>query len=314
MVRRNLPNLKGKWLSFIAFWNKKIPGGDAHDLNSSLTRSRDLEGLFQKNDVAFTFTKCEDNAAKNWLRSKGWQEDEPFVTLLVRDSMYLQTVYPDQLWGYHDYRNSNVQDYIPAIDWLTENRVWVLRMGRHTKDKLEINKNRFVDYSFDTNQSDLLDVWLFANATAVISTATGLDCLAGLYRRPILFLNALPLIDMASYFNMTWVPKNLIWQKSKEPLNLSQSVKHTYYSQSEYINNGIEIVSLTPEEIKESVKEFWEDLRGGSYLSFSTIERQKQFWKILKTLPNYQKYHHFIHPKAKVGSFWLSAQGDKFLQ
>ena len=139
MVRRNLPNLKGKWLSFIAFWNKKIPGGDAHDLNSSLTRSRDLEGLFQKNDVAFTFTKCEDNAAKNWLRSKGWQEDEPFVTLLVRDPMYLQTVYPDQLWGYHDYRNSNVQDYIPAIDWLTENRVWVLRMGRHTKDKLEIN-------------------------------------------------------------------------------------------------------------------------------------------------------------------------------
>ena len=65
MVRRNLPNLKGNWLSYVAFWNKRIPGGHIHDLKSSLTRSRDLQGLFQENDVAFSFTKSEDEEARN---------------------------------------------------------------------------------------------------------------------------------------------------------------------------------------------------------------------------------------------------------
>jgi putative glycosyltransferase (TIGR04372 family) len=312
MVRRNLPNLKGKWLSYVAFWNKKIPGGHAHDLKSSLTRSRDIEGLFQKNDVAFTFTSSEVDACQDWLKSKGWQEGEPFVTLLVRDSNFLHVVKPEQIWSYHDYRNSDIKDFIPAVEWLIKNRVWVLRMGRHTKDKLEINKDRFVEYSKDPSKSDLLDIWLFANSTAIISTGTGLDYLGGLYRTPILFLNALPLFDLASYFNMTWVPKNLIWSASKEPLNLQQSVEHTYYDQCDYTKNGIEVVDLTKLEIKESVKEFWNRLHEVSSETGYEIERQNKFWKTIINLPRYKEYHEYIHPEARVGPYWLSAQDDRF--
>jgi putative glycosyltransferase (TIGR04372 family) len=314
MVRRNLPNLTGKWLSYVAFWNRKIPGGHAHDLKSSLTRSRDTQGLFQKNDVAFTFTKLEIDACQNWLKSKGWQEGEPFVTLLIRDSTYLHVVKPEQNWDYHDYRNSDIKDFVPAVEWLTKNRVWVLRMGRHTKDKLEIHEDRFVDYSKELSKSDLLDIWLFANATAIISTATGLDYLGGLYRKPILFLNALPLFDLASYFDMTWVPKNLIWSESKAPLNLQQTVKHTYYNHDEYLKNGIEVVSLTQSEIKESVKDFWERLQGVSNETSHEIERQNKFWKTLMTLPRYPEYHQFIHPEARVGAYWLSTKGDEFFE
>jgi hypothetical protein len=64
----------------------------------------------------------------------------------------------------------------------------------------------------------------------------------------------------------------------------------------------------------ESVKEFWETLRGVSDDSSSMIERQNQFWKILKKLPNYHEYHQYIHPEAKVGGYWLSTKGDKFFQ
>ena len=314
MVRRNLPNLKGNWLSYVAFWNKRIPGGHIHDLKSSLTRSRDLQGLFQENDVAFSFTKSEDEEARNWLRSKGWQDGEPFVTLLVRDSNYLQVIKPKQNWDYHNYRNSDIEDYRPAVEWLIENRVWVLRMGRNTKNELKINKNRFVDYSYDPCKSDLLDIWLFANATAIISTATGLDYLGGLYKRPILFLNSLPLFDLASYFHMTWVPKNLIWQSSREPLSLTQTVEHTYYIDNEYIENGIDIVNLTQHEIIESVKEFWHRLLYAPTEIPSAIDRQNKFWRALIKSPNYRKYHNYIHPEARVGSFWISAQDDKFFR
>ena len=69
MVGRSLTIMKGNWLGCVAFRNKKMPGGEAHDLKSLLTQSKDLEVLFQKNDVAFTFTKSEDTACQNWLKS-----------------------------------------------------------------------------------------------------------------------------------------------------------------------------------------------------------------------------------------------------
>jgi putative glycosyltransferase (TIGR04372 family) len=126
---------------------------------------------------------------------------------------------------------------VPAIDWLTDKYVWALRMGKLMSNQLVLEENRFIDYAHDVEKSDLLDIWLFANSTAIISTGTGLDYLGGIYRKPILFLNALPLLDLASYFDLTWVPKNLVWKKSGENLTLSESIENTYYTSEEYESN-----------------------------------------------------------------------------
>ena len=68
MVCRNLPVYP--WVYYLDRWNKIIPGGNEHQRPSSLTLSRDVEGLFQKNDVAFNFLREEEELAKNWMYKK----------------------------------------------------------------------------------------------------------------------------------------------------------------------------------------------------------------------------------------------------
>jgi putative glycosyltransferase (TIGR04372 family) len=79
-----------------------------------------------------------------------------------------------------------------------------------------------IDYSFDDSRSDFLDYWLFASGIGTISTGTGPDNISLLHKKPILFLNALPLSLFYSFADCIWVPKNLKWKSNNDELNLNE--------------------------------------------------------------------------------------------
>lgn len=313
MAKRSTLRVVGAWLKYVDQWNRLIPGGKDHQKLSSNSGSRDIEGLFQKFDCSLPFTKNEVESCKRWLRSKGWNEGEPFVTLLVRDSTYLQDLNPSIDWSYHSYRDSKIETYIPAIEWLTSQGVWVLRMGKLQSRQIKMNSKMMIDYAFDLEKSDLLDIWLFANSSAIISTGSGLDYLGGIYRKPILFLNALPLFNMASFFNMTWVPKNLVWKDSGEFLTLSETIEHDHNYTNEYKANGIEVEDLSTEVIKQSVIEFWQEVNLGVKYSQEGTEAQALFWDVFTKHSKFRERHNVVHKNANVGIFWLSKMGRRYL-
>jgi putative glycosyltransferase (TIGR04372 family) len=314
MAKRSSLRISGKWLSFLDDWNNFIPGGKLHTINSSLTDSRDVEGLFQQFDCSIPFLPLEDASCEGWLKSKGWKKGEPFVALLVRDSEYLNQTRPNLDWSYHNYRDSNIQTFVPALEWLASQGVWVLRMGKFMSTPLETKSNRVVDYAFDVEKSDLLDIWLFANSSAIISTASGLDQLGGIYRKPILFLNAMPLFDMASSYNMTWIPKRLRWRSTDQDLTLSEVLENSFYHTGQYIEKGIDIVNLSEEEILSYVIEFWQQESLGRVPKSNEVELNESFWQILEASPAFHVNHGWRHPKAKVSSSWLISMGVEFLR
>ena len=292
-------------VSVIGRWNSTLIGGKFHSLPSSLTDSRDIFGLFSKTDSSLSFTESEDSWMKSWLTTKGWQEGEPFVVLHVRDSKYLKHQLPGVDCSYHDYRNSKIMSYLKAVDWLTARGVRVIRIGRFPEEALPVNSSKVVDHASSSNQNDLIDIWLCANATFIISTASGLDYLGGIYRVPILFLNAIPLANIASYFHMTWVPKKLIYKESKVDFQLLDYLKHSYVTSEEYSKNGIEVIDLDEDEILNEVIDFWKNLDGNIAENISH-KTQDFFWQRLKEVPNYSKLHSFIHPRAQVSNRFLN--------
>jgi putative glycosyltransferase (TIGR04372 family) len=314
MVKRSSLRVLGDWLRYLDGWNRIIPGGGLHTMSSSLTESRDLEGLFQKFDCTIPFLPTEEANCEAWLESKGWTKGEPFVVLLVRDSAYLSQDHSNYDWSYHSYRDSDIKTYIPAIEWLASQGVWVLRMGKSMATRIHSKSIRIVDYAFEAKKSDLLDIWLFANSSAIISTASGLDYLGGVYRKPILFVNALPLLDLASFFDMTWIPKNLVWKKSGENLTLSETIQNTYYRSPEYKSNGIEVEDLSTEVIAQSVIEFWQKTSNTQKDSAGDIETQRLFWTIFTENPKFREKHKVVHKNARVGTFWLSTVGQRYLR
>lgn len=302
------------WFRYLDRWNQVIPGGSAHVLKSSLTQSRDTEGLFERFNATIPFLPEENELALKWLTSKGWTFGEPFICLLVRDPKFLEAFRTSSAdANYHDYRDSDIRTYLPAMEWLSSQGVWVLRMGKSMAHPLQLNSHRILDYAFDAQKSDLLDIWLFANSTGVISTATGLDQLAMIYRKPQLYVNAMPLGSIHTWSRMIWVPKNLRWGKSKQPLSISQYLEHSYYQLNEYAEAGIEIIDLSSDEILMVVKEFWWKICGSWGPTAVDTEKQKRFWEIFKSWVRYDKMHGVHHPSAVVGNDWLLSIDDEAL-
>jgi len=307
MIKQKL-KVKGTLVGIVGEWNRFIPGGKSHRREGSLTSSRDSQGLFQRFDARIPFSLAEDEKCKLWLKQFGWREGEPFICLLVRDSAYLNSTSlhrGDSGFSYHNYRDSSIDTYLSAIKFLTSQNVWILRMGRVMMTPLPKNMEKVIDYAFEGEQSDLLDIWLFANCLGCISTASGPDVIPWVYRVPQLNVNALPLTHAYSFTDSIWVPKNLFWKSTQTPLSISEYLDHGYLETNQYEESGIEIRDLSELEILEAAKEFWKSITNQSEIDQDYTDLQEEFWRSFRAWNGYDKLHGWIHPNFRVANFWL---------
>ncbi len=304
------------WVKWMDMCNRKIPGGESHYRPPGRTTgSRDLTGVVERTGVTMPFTKEETNKAKSWLKSKGWKEGEKFVALMVRDSGYLsaktQSNNQSQIQKHHEYRNSDIASYVKAAEWLADRDVWVLRMGQKMLNRIPSDHPKIIDYAFETGASPLLDVWIIANCHFGIATLTGMDSIAVAYRRPIVFVNAMPIAHLISWHNIIHVPKNMVYKSSGHPVPLKEHVAHYYFSTVDYESNDIELVDLTEDEILSAVQERYNSLLED--VESSVVDTQERFWNALKQVKRdsanrgcivYDDLHGWIHPSARVGQDW----------
>ncbi|AXX16260.1 TIGR04372 family glycosyltransferase [Leptospira borgpetersenii] len=274
--------------------------------------SRDKNGVLNSNTDLISFTKNENIFCKNWLKKRGWKEGEAFVSLMVRDSAYLQNYMSGRDFSYHNFRDTQINTYLSSVKLLVEMGYWVFRMGKVANERLDYNHERFVDYPFSRDQNDLLDVWLMAHSHFVISTGTGLDAVADIYRRPTLYLNLIPLSNINSWAYAITVPKYLKWKKTNKYLTFKEYLKNNYQHSEKYQEAGIMIENLSSEDISEAVLELESRLRGKWIETDEDKELQERFWKELKGWENFSKYHGWLHPEARVGSHFLNKVGSEF--
>ena len=272
------------WVRPLDYWNRWIPGGADHWRPSSITKSRDLDGYLERAGVKFSFLPRESEDGKKWLRDRGWREGEQFVCLLVRDSAYLDHAMTQEngYWKYHEFRDTDITDYESAILWLAEKGIWVLRMGKIMAKPLKIKHTKIIDYAFDLDRSDFLDVWLFANCDFCISTGSGPDAISDIFRRPLLLLNYIPLRDMFSWSYALHFPKKLFWQNNGYQLSLSDYIEHSYLSADEYHRAGIKIKDLSSENIQDAVQEMWSRLQGTWHDTDYSEKCNELFWRVFR--------------------------------
>jgi putative glycosyltransferase (TIGR04372 family) len=299
---------------WLAFYYISSSGKNLISPAREVNNSRDREGIFQKCNHQLEFNDKEKQIGMTYLSSHGVDENMSYVCLVVRDPSYLSSVgSKTKDWSYHSYRDSNLQDYKDATIALARMGYTIFRMGKVVESKLKVNHENVIDYATSDSRSDFLDMWLMANCKFCISTALGLDAVASCFRRPILFVNALPLKHMLTSQEHVFVPKHLKWKQTGVKLSVEEYLQHSYNSSVEYENNGIEICSLAPLEIKNVAIEFAR--RVGNNWSESCEDRrwQQEFWKRLKQWDGYDEWHSWIHPKARIGADFIRENSKTFL-
>jgi len=302
------------WARYLILFNDILPCGEEFKLPST-NKSRDILGLISKSESRFNFLDEECCRAKSWLKRRGWRDGEKFVCLLVRDSAYLEVAYPSSntSYSYHDYRDSDIDVYEKSVKYLLGRGYWVIRMSKVARKKMSIRHERFIDYPFVRDQDDLLDIWLSANCHFFISTATGIDAVPYAYNVPCVWVNFLPIANIASWTHLLWMPKKVRWGASGRLLGLEENLKHSFQSKDQYASAGLAIEDLNEEEILCAVQEMEARLMGAWSERDDDKFVQDRIWSIYRNSPGFSQLHGYRHPELRIARSALDSFGYDYI-
>ena len=116
----------------------------------------------------------------------GMKPDDWYVCLHIRDAAhYLEFKGTGQT-----HRNSPIESYRDAIQFITGKGGWVIKLGGPNSPKLP-QIDRAVDYALSGVRSDLLDIHLVRHARAFIGTTSGLTNVAVSFGVPSAIVNGI---------------------------------------------------------------------------------------------------------------------------
>jgi putative glycosyltransferase (TIGR04372 family) len=248
---------------------------------------RDIENLFDKIPPHLQFNIKEKQRGEDGLRDMGVPIGVPFVCLIVRDNAYLNRIYSRGDSDYHDYRDSNIQNYMLAAQELADRGFFVIRMGAAVNKSIVSANPKIIDYASNGMRSDFMDIYLPATCDFCITVGTGLDAVAQLFRRPLVYVNTVPLALINTYQkDVLSIPKKHVLKDSQKILSLSEILFKDLgfcLHGSTYKDKGVDVIENTPEEIRDVVIEMAERL-AGTWQSHPEDEGlQNLFWDIFPT-------------------------------
>ncbi len=129
MWKRKL-RLWPKWLLEPAYvLNRLVPGGEAHIAPAPYQFGRDVLNLFEISGCHIEFTEAEKARGCQELARMGIPQNAEFICLNVRDNLYLNKVIPvESNWTYHNYRDSEIDNFIEASEALADLGYYVVRV------------------------------------------------------------------------------------------------------------------------------------------------------------------------------------------
>lgn len=288
MWRRVLPHVWPNWLVEPAIRiNRLLPCGMLHEIGSNTQHDRDVHNLYEKEPTHLKFTIEEEVFGEKKLRDMGIPKESPFVCITVRDSSYLQFLYPDADLSYHDYRDCNVQNFVLAAESLANKGYYVIRMGAKVKEPMKCVNPNVIDYASNGMRSDFMDIYLGAKCSFCVTNGTGFDAVPMVFRRPLVQVNSVPI-----GYAYTWGKNPIILFKHHfdtqymRELTLSEILRSgVEYSleSTEFDHRNIELKENTPQEIKDAVSEMSERLAGTWCAEASDKLSQARFWNIYPT-------------------------------
>jgi len=264
--------------------NQLIPGGKAHKIGTNTQDDRDVHNLLDRFPPHLEFTAEEEALGKAGLQAMGLPDGAQFVCLNVRDSAFLDGLFSTGGWDYHNYRDSDIQNYVLAAEELADRGYFVIRMGVKVQSSINSTHPKVIDYAANGMRSDFMDIYLGAKCDFCISTSSGFDAIPTIYRRPIVFVNSLP-VGYSSTFCDKYISitKHHFSTQLNRSLTLSEIFSHGVgfgHFSSDYETKGVELIENTPEEIRDVAIEMVERLAGIWQVHADDEALQQRFWEI----------------------------------
>jgi putative glycosyltransferase (TIGR04372 family) len=270
--------------------NRWLPGGHSHEIPWRHYQARDIYGLLAHTRSHICFTDKEELLGRQAMLELGIPEGAEFICFLGRDPSYLETKGQKNSWDYHSFRNSSIHSYIPAAEEMVRRGYYAIRMGSVVKEPLTVTNPKIIDYAAK-GRTDFLDIYLSAKCKFYISCGTGLDSVASILRRPVAFVNYVPLDWTASWDpTHVMIPKKLWLRKEQRFITFREILSSPvglFRSAAQYEEMGIDLQDNTPEEIVAVAVEMDERINGTWHGEEEDEDLQSQFWSLFQPSPRH---------------------------
>lgn len=270
-------------------FNRWLQGGEEHIISLRegwyyLHSYGDPEGFLESMPRHLCFTPEEEDRGRKETEKIGVLSESAFVCFQARDSAYLNAVLRKKDWGYQDYRDSNIHNYVPAAKEMVRRGYYAIRMGHTVKEALDIKNPMIIDYA-TWARNDFMDIFLISKCCFAILSLCGLESVATIFRIPVVCVNTIRYMGLLCLTGRDiCIPKKL-WLKEKHSFmtikEIFDSGVASFGATDQYENYGIEIIENSPEEITAAAVEMDERLKGTWKTSEEDEELQQRFRDII---------------------------------
>lgn len=255
------------------------------------------------------FSEKEKTSIEKSLLELGVTKNDKWICIHNRDDAYLNLMYPNKDWSYHNYRNFPINDLLKVCKKMIENGYTVIRVGSIVKEALKFNHPKLIDYHLLKNKSDLLESYLLTNAHLYFGSDSGIFNISMVNKIPFSFINFPSVTNMVKYYS--WSPVPFIFKLKKnennEIISLSKLLENSLddmFKLDEFKKNKIQLINNTPDEIEDLFNEI--DLKGELKQKFINDTEnkylEKKFWEIFDSC---SKIDNFPKIKPKIGRKFL---------
>ena len=273
--------------------NRCIPGWEAHYarlVHEGIPLSgRDPRGLLRNSKIQMSFTKEENERGRSFLEQIGMGPDQHFVCIIARDSgykdKYMTKWGKKRDWSYHNYRDSDINNYSKTAHALAQHNYFVFRLGKGVNESLKTKHDNVIDYATSEFRSDFLDIFLSRYCRFFINGESGLSSVPNLFRVPIVFVNLAAIEYVFSWnSNIISIPKKYWLSNEKRFMTFKEIFEcgaGRFGRTDQYEKLGIELIENTPDEILDVTMEMHQMLNGTWKTSEEDEVLQERFWEML---------------------------------
>ena len=301
--QRRLRSVSGHWGWLLHEFSSRISKMNTTSFSSNI----DSLGLLSHSSTPNFFLKHELQLGDKFINE--FCENGKYICLNVRDSKYLTQIRKRNS-NDHDYRDSDIQTYVAAAEALADMGYTVFRMGAIVKEPLITKHPRVIDYATNGMRNEFLDIYLGAHCTFAVSVGSGWDGVPTIFRRPIIWVNHLPIFDPSGVTHPHLIyPKILLDSISAYQPKLLELIDRQItdqFSTQAYMDAGVTIRDLSSEELVDAVTEMAARVEGTFIETQEQIKMQAKLKHILSTHPKLQPSPDYYPIRAKFASCFLS--------
>lgn len=207
----------------------------------------------------FRLSSEDHQRGRDLRRAMGIPEDAPVVTFHVREP----NTKPEL--AYHTYRDADIANYLPAVEYLISRGYTVVRLGDPTLKRLPAMGPRLVDAPFHPAYNHWVEPCLVACSRFYLGVPSGPYSVAHIFNIPVVVTNATITGDDWGKRGDLYVPKKFFSRRMNRWLTYQEiacSPLINYYRTQDFQRAGIELIENSPEEILGAVIEMEQRITG----------------------------------------------------